>query len=235
VVTRIDRLARSVADLQDIVRTLRARGASLKATEQPVDTSTAAGKAFLDMLSVFPEFETAIRRERQLEGIAKAKAEGRYKTGRPRKPEIQKRARGIGPALPRRSASAGRPSTTSSVIPSPAGRSTRPSWRRGRHRDGGEARTLLTPGGPSSAPAHNCSRSRQDIIRAAVRGRSGRNLKVSYRGRIEASSRRCAAVINSVRGNTKSGARAFDRNRNQPRRLVADSSRQTQCAAISDR
>jgi DNA invertase Pin-like site-specific DNA recombinase len=41
-VTRIDRLARSVGDLQDIVRTVRARGASLKATEQPIDTSTAA-------------------------------------------------------------------------------------------------------------------------------------------------------------------------------------------------
>src|SRR5712671_2014780 len=43
-VTRIDRLARSIGDLQDIVRTVRAKGASLKATEQPIDTSTAAGK-----------------------------------------------------------------------------------------------------------------------------------------------------------------------------------------------
>jgi DNA invertase Pin-like site-specific DNA recombinase len=82
VVTRIDRLARSIGDLQDIVRTLRAKGATLKATEQPIDTSTAAGKAFLDMLGVFAEFETNLRRERQLEGIAKAKAEGIYK-GRP--------------------------------------------------------------------------------------------------------------------------------------------------------
>ena len=62
VVTRIDRLARSIGDLQDIVRTLRAKGASLKATEQPIDTSTAAGKAFLDMLGVFAEFETSLRR-----------------------------------------------------------------------------------------------------------------------------------------------------------------------------
>jgi DNA invertase Pin-like site-specific DNA recombinase len=77
-VTRIDRLARSIGDLQDIVRALRARGASLRATEQPVDTSTAAGKCFLDMLGVFAEFETNLRRERQREGIAKAKAEGRY-------------------------------------------------------------------------------------------------------------------------------------------------------------
>jgi DNA invertase Pin-like site-specific DNA recombinase len=82
VVTRIDRLARSIGDLQDIVRTVRARGASLKATEQPIDTSTAAGKCFLDMLGVFAEFETNLRRERQLEGIAKAKAAGVYK-GRP--------------------------------------------------------------------------------------------------------------------------------------------------------
>jgi len=78
-VTRIDRLARSIGDLQDIVRAVRARGASLRATEQPIDTSTAAGKCFLDMLGVFAEFETNLRRERQLEGIADAKARGVYK------------------------------------------------------------------------------------------------------------------------------------------------------------
>jgi len=78
-VTRIDRLARSIGDLQDIVRAVRAKGASLKAIEQPIDTSTAAGKCFLDMLGVFAEFETNLRRERQLEGIASAKARGVYK------------------------------------------------------------------------------------------------------------------------------------------------------------
>jgi DNA invertase Pin-like site-specific DNA recombinase len=57
-VTRIDRLARGIGDLQDIVRALKAKGASLKASEQPIDTSTAAGKCFLDMLGVFAEFET---------------------------------------------------------------------------------------------------------------------------------------------------------------------------------
>jgi DNA invertase Pin-like site-specific DNA recombinase len=81
-VTRIDRLARSIGDLQDIVRTVRTKGAALKATEQPIDTSTAAGKCFLDMLGVFAEFETNLRKERQLEGIAKAKERGVYK-GRP--------------------------------------------------------------------------------------------------------------------------------------------------------
>ena len=85
VVTRVDRLARSIGDLQAIVRTIRDKGASLACTEQPVDTSTAAGKAFLDMLGVFAEFETNIRKERQLEGIAKAKAAGVYKG---RQPEI---------------------------------------------------------------------------------------------------------------------------------------------------
>jgi Resolvase, N terminal domain len=54
-VTRIDRLARSIGDLQDIVRAIRTKGAALKATEQPIDTSTAAGKCFLDMLGVFAE------------------------------------------------------------------------------------------------------------------------------------------------------------------------------------
>jgi DNA invertase Pin-like site-specific DNA recombinase len=66
-VTRIDRLARSIGDLQDIVRAVRAKGASLKATEQPSSRSTlgtAAGKCFLDMLGVFAEFETNRRRER---------------------------------------------------------------------------------------------------------------------------------------------------------------------------
>ena len=81
IVTRIDRLARSIGDLQDIVRTVRAKGGALKATDQPIDTATAAGKAFLDMLGVFAEFETNLRRERQLEGIAGAKARGVY-TGR---------------------------------------------------------------------------------------------------------------------------------------------------------
>ena len=57
-ITRIDRLARSIADLQDIVRAVKAKGADLKATEQPIDTTTAAGKCFLDMLGVFAEFES---------------------------------------------------------------------------------------------------------------------------------------------------------------------------------
>ena len=113
VVTRIDRLARSMGDLQDIVRTLRAKGAALRATEQPIDTSTAAGKAFLDMLGVFAEFETNLRRERQMEGIARAKANGIYK-GRP--PSIdaaairKMRAEGVKPTAIARQLGIGRAS-----------------------------------------------------------------------------------------------------------------------------
>lgn len=113
VVTRIDRLARSIADLQMIVVQLAARGAKLQATEQPIDTSTAAGKAFLDMLGVFAEFETNLRRERQMEGIAKAKAAGAYKGRRPSidSSEVRRlRDGGMGPAEIARSLKIGRAS-----------------------------------------------------------------------------------------------------------------------------
>lgn len=102
VVTRIDRLARSLHDLQVIARILQEKGAYLYATEQPIDTSSAAGKAFFDMLGVFAEFETNLRRERQAEGIAAAKAKGLYK-GRPVKLDhqaiIERLKEGQGPSL----------------------------------------------------------------------------------------------------------------------------------------
>ena len=78
-VTRVDRLARSIKNLQDIVYTLKEKKVTLKAIEQPIDTHSASGKAFLDMLGVFAEFETNLRRERQLEGIAAAKLRGAYR------------------------------------------------------------------------------------------------------------------------------------------------------------
>lgn len=82
VVWKLDRLARNVLDLLQIVEELEAKGAGLVILDQKIDTSTAAGKCFLQMLGVFAEFETALRRERQMAGIAKAKSEGKYK-GRP--------------------------------------------------------------------------------------------------------------------------------------------------------
>ena len=80
---------------------VKAKGAFLRATEQPIDTSTPAGTAFLQMLGVFAQFETALRKERQMEGIEKAKAAGVY---RGRKPSVDVakvralRAEGVGPA-----------------------------------------------------------------------------------------------------------------------------------------
>ena len=89
VVTRIDRLARSIRDLQNLVHELKNRGVTLSATEQPIDTKTSAGKAFLDMLGVFSEFETNLRKERQMEGVRKAKERGVYK-GRGRTIDVTK-------------------------------------------------------------------------------------------------------------------------------------------------
>ena len=80
-ITRIDRLARSIQDLSNIVAELKSRGVTLKATQQPIDNSTPAGQAFLSMLGVFAEFETALRRERQMEGIAACDRSATY-TGR---------------------------------------------------------------------------------------------------------------------------------------------------------
>lgn len=82
-VARIDRLARSVSDLSEIVSALTAKGVGFRALQQgEFDTTTATGRLFLTMLGAFAEFENNLRRERQLEGIAKAKADGRYR-GRP--------------------------------------------------------------------------------------------------------------------------------------------------------
>lgn len=84
VVTRLDRLGRSMRDLANIAYEIEQAGAHLKVLEQSVDTSSTAGRAFYGMLSVFAAFETDVRRERQLEGIGMAKRQGVYKGGKPR-------------------------------------------------------------------------------------------------------------------------------------------------------
>jgi DNA invertase Pin-like site-specific DNA recombinase len=81
-VTRLDRLARSVVDLHGISKELETKGVDLIVTEQSIDTTTPTGRLMFNMLAAIAEFETDLRKERQLEGIAKAKQEGRYK-GRP--------------------------------------------------------------------------------------------------------------------------------------------------------
>ena len=83
VITRLDRLARSMYDLQKIVKTLRDKGANLVITEQSIDTSTSYGEMFINLLGTFAQFENNLRKERQLEGIAKLKARGGY-NGRPK-------------------------------------------------------------------------------------------------------------------------------------------------------
>jgi DNA invertase Pin-like site-specific DNA recombinase len=82
VVIRLDRLARSVADLQQIVKTLRERGATLRTTDGMVFDNSAVGTVILNVLAAFAAFENDLRRERQREGIEKAKARGIYR-GRP--------------------------------------------------------------------------------------------------------------------------------------------------------
>jgi DNA invertase Pin-like site-specific DNA recombinase len=79
VVTRIDRLARSISDLLHIVTVIKGKGATIKATEQPFDTGDIYGELTFNLLGVFADFETKLRKERQMEGIAKAKADGVYK------------------------------------------------------------------------------------------------------------------------------------------------------------
>ena len=76
VITRLDRLARSVFDLQMITKKLNDKNVALVATEQSIDTSTAQGKLMFGMLSVIAEFETDLRKERQMEGIQSALARG---------------------------------------------------------------------------------------------------------------------------------------------------------------
>ena len=83
VVWKLDRLARNTGDLCRIVDALEEKGAALEVLNQKIDTSTAAGKAFLQMLGVFAEFETNLRKERQLAGIAAAKAKGKHLGRRP--------------------------------------------------------------------------------------------------------------------------------------------------------
>ncbi|MGO7837789.1 recombinase family protein [Rhizobium johnstonii] len=79
VVTKLDRLARSVADLVAITATLRSKGVELRILTMNLDTSTPTGKLMLNLLGSIAEFERELMLERQREGIAKAKAEGKYK------------------------------------------------------------------------------------------------------------------------------------------------------------
>lgn len=84
-VTRLDRLARSVPDLYGILEKISAAGAGFACLHQSgVDTATPTGKLMLGILGVIAEFERDLIRERQAEGIARAKEKGIYR-GKKRK------------------------------------------------------------------------------------------------------------------------------------------------------
>jgi DNA invertase Pin-like site-specific DNA recombinase len=112
VVTRLDRLARSMVDLRQIVDRLNAKGVGFRALQQgAIDTTRSDGRLMLNILASFAEFEADIRKERQAEGIAKAKDAGVYK-GRPASvpaAEVNRLlAEGLGPSAVARQLNIGR-------------------------------------------------------------------------------------------------------------------------------
>jgi DNA invertase Pin-like site-specific DNA recombinase len=86
IVTKLDRLARSVTDLNVIVKRLGAKGATLKVLDSPIDLTSPFGELIFNILGAIAQFEREIMLTRQREGIAAAKAEGKY---RGRKPTVQ--------------------------------------------------------------------------------------------------------------------------------------------------
>jgi DNA invertase Pin-like site-specific DNA recombinase len=113
-VTRLDRLARSIADLSRIIDGLTAKEVGFRCLQQgSVDTTSPEGRLMLQVLGAMAEFETAIRKERQKEGIEKARAEGRYR-GRPKSIDAQEVRRllstGMGPTAVARTLGIGRAS-----------------------------------------------------------------------------------------------------------------------------
>lgn len=83
VVTKLDRLARSVKHLLEITEALEAKGASLRIIGLGIDTATPNGRLMLNLLGSIAQFEREIMLERQREGIAKAKSDGKYKGRKP--------------------------------------------------------------------------------------------------------------------------------------------------------
>lgn len=127
VVTRLDRLARSLTDLSKLIDELGAKGVGFRCLQQgAVDTTKPEGRLMLQLLGSFAEFETAIRKERQKEGIEIARAAGRYR-GRPKSIDVERiealEAEGLGPTAIAKRLGIGRASvyrlktTGKSIIP----------------------------------------------------------------------------------------------------------------------
>jgi DNA invertase Pin-like site-specific DNA recombinase len=103
VVTKLDRLARSVPHLCEIGKRLDAKHVGLRVLDQAIDTTTPTGRLMFNMLGAIAQFERELIRERMLVGIAKARAEGKYKgrapTARLKAARVRElRAAGIGPS-----------------------------------------------------------------------------------------------------------------------------------------
>jgi DNA invertase Pin-like site-specific DNA recombinase len=92
VVTKLDRLARSTRHLGEIVEAVRDEGVNLQVLDLGIDTGTATGELVFNLLGAVAQFERQMMLERQREGIAKAKAEGKYKG---RKPTARARAQEV--------------------------------------------------------------------------------------------------------------------------------------------
>jgi DNA invertase Pin-like site-specific DNA recombinase len=92
IVTKLDRLARNMGDLLDIIERIEAKKASLRILAMGLDTTTPTGNLMLNVLGSVAQFEREIMLERQREGIAKAKAEGKY---RGRQPTVRKQVKEI--------------------------------------------------------------------------------------------------------------------------------------------
>ena len=94
VITKLDRLARSVADLCALVARLEKKGVALRILGMGIDTGTPSGKLMLNIFGAIGQFEREVMMERQREGVAKAKAEGKYKgrapTARAKADEIRR-------------------------------------------------------------------------------------------------------------------------------------------------
>lgn len=92
VVTKLDRLARSVSHLISIGDRLEAKGVALKVLDQAIDTSTPTGRLMFNMLGAIAQFERELMLERQREGVAKAKAEGKCRapTARAKAAEVRR-------------------------------------------------------------------------------------------------------------------------------------------------
>lgn len=92
VVTKLDRLARSVTDLMTTIQKLDAKAVGLRILNLGMDTHTPTGKLMLTVLGGIAQFEREMMLERQREGIAKGKAAGRYRGRKPIAPEVQAEA-----------------------------------------------------------------------------------------------------------------------------------------------